>query len=275
MALPTSLLYESIRACVRACTRRVGYDVVRYHPRTPVLEQRRRLIEHYGITTVIDIGANVGQYGKELRRDIGYSGRILSFEPVPIAFEQLEALAASDPLWEVFPMAVGNTDGVMDINVSENLVSSSFLEMGDLHVAVAPESKYFATHRAKIIKLDSVFGDLMRTCQGDQRVLLKIDTQGFEKHVVEGARQVLAEMTLVQMELSLVPLYQQEEPFLLMCERMASAGYALVSLETGFADPESGRLLQVDAFFAPSLDSFAHRRASKLRNNHASAEASE
>ncbi len=255
MSRGLGIIYDAIRACVRALTRRIGYDVVRYHPRTPVLEQRRRLMQHHGIATVIDIGANVGQYGLQLRRDLGFEGRIISFEPVPAAYEQLARAAASDPKWAVYDMAVGSSDGVMDINVSENLVSSSFLEIGDLHQEVAPDSRYCGTHRATVTRLDGIFKDLVEPLLSPLGgILLKIDTQGFEKHVIEGASQVLARMSLVQMELSLVPLYEQEEPFLPMCERMAALGLGLVSLEPGFTDPLTGRLLQVDALFAPLHD---------------------
>jgi FkbM family methyltransferase len=263
-------IYDAMRSCVRAFTRRVGYDVVRYHPRTPALEQRRRLMEHHGIATVIDIGANVGQYGKQLRKDLGFEGQIISFEPVPSAYERLASAAASDPKWAVHNMAVGSSDGMMDINVSENLVSSSFLEMGELHQEVAPDSRYCGTHRTRIARLDAIFEDLVEPLSPLGRMQLKIDTQGFEKQVIEGASQVLARMSLVQMELSLVPLYAQEEPFLPMCDRMAALGFGLVSLESGFTDPLTGRLLQVDAFFAPLHDVAADAITNECRTSRGS-----
>lgn len=268
----TAALYERMRACVRACTRRMGYDIVRYHPRSPLLEQRRRLLDYFGITAVIDVGANVGQYATQLRQDLGFPGRIVSFEPLPQAFAKLALAASGDPRWDVMPLAIGNQDGNMDIHVSENLVSSSFLEMNDLHVAAAPDSRYCGSHRVSIAKLDTVFPTLMPAADRTERLLLKIDTQGFEKQVIEGAAHVLPFMTLVQMELSLVPLYRDEELLLPMCGRMSSLGYGLVSVEPGFSDPRSGRLLQVDTFFARYDDLASPFEAAVGQNPHPSPE---
>lgn len=49
--------------------------------------------------------------------------------------------------------------------------------------------------------------------------------------------------------MSLIPLYEGEATFVEMLDLMADNGYQLMSLENGFADPVSGRLLQVDGVF--------------------------
>jgi hypothetical protein len=80
-------------------------------------------------------------------------------------------------------------------------------------------------------------------------VYLKIDTQGFESKVIAGAEQVLSRIDTIQLEMSLVPLYEGELLFDEMCRLMMNKGYSLVSAEAGFSDETSGQLLQMDGIF--------------------------
>jgi hypothetical protein len=78
---------------------------------------------------------------------------------------------------------------------------------------------------------------------------MKIDTQGYESRVLQGAQGSLARIDTVQMELSLVPLYEGELLFQEMWELLRAKGYTLVAIESGFSAPASGQLLQVDGIF--------------------------
>lgn len=82
----------------------------------PISKETRslvRILDHHGIDVVLDVGANVGQYAARLRQG-GWSGRIVSFEPLPDAHATLEAAAAPDALWEVAPrMALGASTGTV------------------------------------------------------------------------------------------------------------------------------------------------------------------
>jgi len=97
---------------VHRLLRRLGLDVVRY-PSTPAppdarsVEARRNWwLANRGITFLLDVGANVGQYAR-LVRARGYSGRIISFEPLSTAFSELQRNAEGDPAWEAFNIALG------------------------------------------------------------------------------------------------------------------------------------------------------------------------
>ena len=59
----------------------------------------RGALELHGITVVLDVGANEGQYGVQLRRS-GYGGRIVSFEPGSEAHASVTACAAADEKWQ-------------------------------------------------------------------------------------------------------------------------------------------------------------------------------
>ena len=77
------------------------------------------------IDTVLDVGANIGQFAQRIRSH-GYDGRIISFEPVSSVYETLINAARSDPLWETRQLALGDCSGSKLINISKSTVYSSF-----------------------------------------------------------------------------------------------------------------------------------------------------
>jgi hypothetical protein len=79
--------------------------------------------------------------------------------------------------------------------------------------------------------------------------VLKVDAQGYERHVLAGAAATLARVAGVQLELSLVPLYEGAMSFDEGLEAMAGAGLELARLDAVFEDPRTGRLLQCDGVF--------------------------
>jgi FkbM family methyltransferase len=207
--------------------------------------RRARLFAAYGIEHVFDVGANAGQYARELRA-LGYAGHVRSFEPLSAAYAQLAAAAATDPLWEVVQVALGERDGQAELHVAGNSFSSSLREMLPLHREHAPESAYVGSEVVPVRRLDALVAE-----HGwpTARAVLKVDVQGYERQVLEGAGALLERIETVQLELSLVPLYSGEPLFAEMLAWMAAKGFALVALEPGFSEPRSGRLLQVDGIF--------------------------
>src|SRR5262245_34111160 len=96
----------------------VGYDFIKFTPKSHPLARRKQLLAYYEIDTVLDIGANSGQFGKQLRKNLAYTNRILSFEPLSAAFGRLKAKAGKDPAWEVFNFAIGDTNAKGEINIA-------------------------------------------------------------------------------------------------------------------------------------------------------------
>jgi FkbM family methyltransferase len=225
---------------------KVGYDISRFTSISHPIARRKQIFESYKIDTVLDIGANSGQFAQGLRDDINYDKSILSFEPLSSAFKLLKANAQSDSLWEVFNCALGDIEEKREINIAGNSYSSSLLSILPSHLKSAPDSQYIGKEIIKIKTLDSFFGDL---CKTGKNIYMKIDTQGFEKKVLIGAEKTLAYINTIQMEMSLVPLYEGEFLFNEMCIYMSQKGYTLIAIENGFSDMASGQLLQVDGIF--------------------------
>ncbi len=220
-----------------------GFDIRRFPSPEETGHRRAMLLQAHGIDLVIDVGANAGQYASELRR-FGYAGRILSIEPLKSAFDVLSSAAQHDPLWSVLHAAVGAEEGTATIHVAGNSVSSSLLPMLPLHEALVPTSRYAGSEQVRVTTVDVIMdGDAAR------RVFLKIDTQGFEGSVLDGARRMLQRAAGVEVEMSLVALYDGQILLPELLHRIEGQGYSLFGITPGFADSSTGRLLQVDGVF--------------------------
>lgn len=235
----------NLKEIVKRIINRTGYNIVRLRSACNPLARRKMLLDSYKINVVLDVGANSGQYAQELR-SIKYKNRILSFEPLSSAYAQLVKNRKLDASWEIFNLAMGDTDGKAIINIAGNSYSSSILKMLPAHVKSAPTSGYIGQEEIKIAKLDSLFDSL--SLEG-KNIYLKIDTQGFEKSVLKGAEKSLPLINTIQLEMSLTPLYDGEILFPEMYALLCGKGYQLVSVEPGFSDPQTGRLLQIDGIF--------------------------
>lgn len=204
------------------------------------------LLSHQ-VNLVFDVGANIGQFGRELRWQVGYRERIVSFEPMRAAHAALTRAAAGDELWEVAARAaIGAERGTVTVNIAGNSVSSSILPMLASHANAAPESRYEATEVVPLMPLDAAAPEYFRE---DSVAFLKIDTQGYESQVLQGATVTLARIVGVQLELSLIPLYGGQKLMPEMIDSMRTAGFDLWGIAPTFADPETGRMLQIDATF--------------------------
>jgi FkbM family methyltransferase len=205
-----------------------------------------QMLSVHGVDTVLDVGANTGQYAKNLR-DAGFRDRVISFEPLSEAHSQLRNAARHDPLWTVAErMAISDENGQAEIHVSANSVSSSLLPMLASHCDAEPGSAFVYSEPVTTAILDSVAWPFIVDAKA---FFIKIDVQGSEDKVLGGARLLLERAMGLQIELSLTPLYQGETLFEPMLQRLGQLDFELWTLAPGFVDKRTGRLLQVDGVF--------------------------
>ncbi|SRR6266446_1800722 len=235
-----------IKGNVRRTLRHVGVDLVRWRPQSSPEAALARMLNHHRIDTVLDVGANEGQYALSLR-ELGFGGRIISFEPLAMAHQQLQRSAVKDASWIIPPRtAIGNQDGQIRINVASNGASSSILRMLEAHQRAAPDVGYVGTEVVPISRLDRVAKEFL----GEARnIFLKVDAQGFELQVLQGAEELICRIAGAQLELSLVPLYEGQALFSELIDWMRKAGLSIWGILPGLADNSSGRLLQTDVVF--------------------------
>lgn len=237
-----------LKHIIAAVANVAGVDLVRFRSVRHAVGRRAKVMTALGIDLVIDIGANRGQFALEIRR-AGYTGRILSIEPLDEPYRQLARLAARDDRWTAIRSAVGPHAGPATIHVAANRgASSSLLAMADLHARAAPEAQYVADQQVHMAILDDLVEPQLRT---GNTLFTKVDVQGYELQVLEGGPATLGQSALVQLEMSLLPLYETAPSYRDVIQFMDVRGFQLVGLEPGFAAP-SGVLLQADGLFAAS-----------------------
>jgi len=196
---------------------------------------------------VIDVGANRGQFGLDIRRG-GYAGRIVSIEPLAASYGHLSRLTNADERWTALRSAVGPRRGPAMMHVAANSeASSSLLPMLELHARAAPEARYVADEPVQVARLDELVQPMLMEAQ---RVFTKVDVQGYELLALEGGSTTLSRSLLVQLEMSFFPLYDTAPTYRDVLEFMERRGYRLVGLEPGIAS-RTGLLLQADGLFAP------------------------
>ena len=231
---------ERAKLGVRTALQRANLSI----GRDPFSAQLVRVLQAEGVETVLDVGANVGQYAR-LLRVAGFEGLIVSVEPLRQAFAELSSRAASDPRWNALQTAVGAAPGEVTINVAANSYSSSVLAMEQAHLAADASSAYVGTEHVGVVTVQ----DLVASHGLDPaRTALKIDTQGYEDAVLQGAGDLLGAFAVVQLELSFVELYTGQALFEHLVARLSDHGLVLWNLEPGIADA-AGRLLQCDGVF--------------------------
>jgi FkbM family methyltransferase len=235
-----------MKSTIKRLFRSLGLEISRYNPAQSESAQIMKMLTVHDVNMVIDVGANVGQFGIFLR-EAGYKNRIVSFEPLLYERNQLIKASTNDPLWDVATRAaIGNVNDEIDINISSNSQSSSVLNMLETHTSAAPDSTYIGVERVPLRTLDSLALDYI-----DSHTIsfLKIDTQGYEDRVLEGANKTLDKIAGLQLELSLVPLYQDQRLYDELIGKLKSLGFNLWAITPVFIDQSSGRLLQFDATF--------------------------
>ena len=239
-----------IKKTIKKLFRKLGFDLIRYNSVSSYNARILEFFSNYKIDTVLDVGANIGQYALWLR-ECGYRHRIISFEPLSEAYSHLLINSKNDPNWIIAPrMAIGNEEGKKSINISGNSVSSSILKMTNTHIKGAPESVYISSEEVYINKLDNIWGTFLKN---KNNIFIKIDVQGYESQVLEGAINILPKIKGVQIELSLVPLYENQLLFLGMLDYITNLGFELWDISPGFRDIQSGKLLQFDGIFFRSF----------------------
>jgi FkbM family methyltransferase len=225
----------------------LGLEVRRLKNANVESQVLNNILSRAAIDVVLDVGANTGQYGDLLLR-MGFRGTVISFEAIPSVHRILARRAnAKSSSWIIAPCAaLGSQRGYVQLNIAANSVSSSVLPMRSMHLEAAPQSKYVEQQTVPVERLDELALQMLPSLG---RLLIKVDTQGYEMEVLKGAEGLLQRTAAIQLELSLVPLYEGAPKFVDMIAYVESKGFELFSLVSGFSDRRIGRLLQVDGFF--------------------------
>lgn len=226
----------------KSLARSAGFDIVRYPSRvhSPV----GCFLKTHHVETVLDVGANVGQYGHQLRTLEGFTGRIVSFEPDPHSFRLLSHRIRNDPKWTAREMALGEGESTAALHRSKLSVFNSFHDASAYGLAADETMRTVDTACVSVKPLDEIMEP------PSDRTFLKVDTQGYEAPVLRGSRQYLTGNVVgLQLELSLRALYEGEPLWTEVIALAQDLGFVPWAFIPGFCDPVSGALAEMDGIF--------------------------
>ena len=192
---------------LRRLLNRIGFDLVRTkNQHDDLTKHLSNVLRSRNIDCVFDVGANSGQYGLFLR-SIGYQGYIISFEPVSSVFGELSERSQNDEKWICCNYALGDKNEQKTLNVYKSTVFSSFLKANDYSKNIWHSLEHMEPELVNVKRLDNVWQEL--TAKLDcKNFMLKLDTQGFDNYVFEGAHNLINNISVLQSELSLIPVYE-------------------------------------------------------------------
>jgi FkbM family methyltransferase len=210
--------------------------------------KRAEILTSLGITIVFDVGANLGQFAHIVRTS-GYSGNIVSFEPMASIYQQLSESVEDDPNHICKQLALGDSEQTASINVMQQHASSSLLEPNPRIVTQAELARPMAWEEVLVTRLDTIISDVSHS---KDRIYLKIDTQGYEDRVLKGATNSFRQIYAIEIELSLAEVYKGQSTLPSIWITLEQLGYSPIWIERGYLDPVTGYMLQCDAIFLKS-----------------------
>jgi len=226
-------------------------------------EHRKRLrwLRQMGVKTIVDVGANTGQFSRFMHAFIP-EAQIYAFEPLPDCYKELLNHFTGNPKFKAFNVAVGNQSGEVTVFRNDFTPSSSLLPMAELHKENFPQTRREQAQILPIARLD----DLLNDFPLERPLLLKLDVQGFEREVILGASKILQQADVVVTELSVEFLYEGQPLFDEIYNLLLAAGFQYQGNFDQLCSPVDGRVLQMDGIF--------RRRSSMAGASPVSAEAS-
>jgi FkbM family methyltransferase len=192
------------------------------------------------VNLVLDVGANRGGFGLALRRG-GYTGAIASFEPVRASYDELEHAARRDDLWSTYQLALGDEDGEADINVT---AESEFASLGEPTAAGLSQFPgmldVIRRESVQVRTLESIWSSI---AIDRPRVYLKMDTQGYDLDVLQGAGSMLDHVVGLQTEVYVERIYDRAPLYFEAAQAIHELGFRFLR---GFPTNEYHLLEQID-----------------------------
>ncbi len=201
------------------------------------------VLRKYRVNVVIDVGANRGQYARRLRRS-GYKGLIASFEPVPDVFKRLRDAASGDPLWTVYPYALGRADTTTTMQVVPGTLSS-VLAPSQFGAARYEQLRTPIAHEVQVRRLDGLLDELTAGVAAP-RLYLKLDTQGYDVEVFQGVGDRVGEFVGMQSELALMQIYEGMPRLPEALSLYEDSGFEVTALYPVSRESDTARVLEFD-----------------------------
>lgn len=205
--------------------------------------QTIELIKQHKIDLILDVGANFGQFGTDMR-NAGYLGQIISFEPVNKCYQRLSSIA--DDKWQIENFALGDKNSKEEINISNKTVYSSILDVNEIGKSNFSNSiKVVGKQNILVKKLDDIINELVNNLN-KRRVFLKLDTQGYDNRVIRGSLQTLEQVQVLQTEISCKGIYTDTPSVPQRLEELLNLGFSITGIFPISRDKNTMEILEFD-----------------------------
>ena len=232
-------MVRAVKTYVKELLRFCGFDV----RRIPQFEPYEWLKE-MNIRTVLDIGANTGQFASQLHRLLP-GAMIYSFEPLEECYSELLKNMEHLPQFRAFNFALGDTNGQAQIYRNDYTPSSSLLSMEDIHKRAFPIAEHATPHTIEIRRMD----DIAEKLEVVEKLLVKIDVQGTEDKVIMGGQRLLSTASVLIVETCFESLYKGQLLFDGIYDLLRQRGFLYAGSEGAERNPQNGRILYCDSVF--------------------------
>ena len=208
------------------------------------LQRFGRWLHSNGVKTVLDIGANTGQFTCAITSVLP-DAEVYSFEPIADAYEKLRRKVEGRRQCHAFHCALGEASGRLQFWRNNFTKSSSLLPMTQLHKEAFPWTRESTAIMVQVETLDN-FAERISLLPS---VLMKIDVQGYELSVLKGAVRTLQSIDYIWVETSFKPLYEGQASFRDVYDFLGPYGFVYAGSPEQLISPLDGCILQEDVLF--------------------------
>jgi FkbM family methyltransferase len=204
------------------------------------MEHKAVLNRH--LSTVVDIGANRGQFALAVRAISG--AKVISFEPLPNVANIFQKVFIADPAVKLHVAAIGEKAEKKFIHLSARDDSSSLLEIGEAQSDFFPGTHEVGTLEVEVGRLDGFISkeEIVRPA------MLKLDVQGFELQALEGCKTLIGNFDYIYCECSFIELYNTQKLVGEVIDYLHALGFTLAGIYNPYYD-YNGNCIQADFLF--------------------------
>jgi len=221
---------------VRKIINLLGYEIKK---------KRKNFFLKNKIDLIIDVGAHRGEFAFNILNE-NFQGKIISFEPQSQIYKALLKNSIKFNNWHVHERCgIGKTNKNLILNIMNETTCSSFFVPTKNLLSIDPNAKIIKKEKTKIFSLNNLFS---KNYKIKKKTFLKIDTQGYDRFVIDGASKILKKILYVQMELAIEPLYKNETKYERMIQYMEKRGFIIWNLG-GVIENLEGKSMSFDIIF--------------------------
>lgn len=207
-----------------------------------LINENRWLVD-YNFKTIIDIGANEGQFAHKMRI-LFPEALIISFEPIPLEFTKLKNSFKDDSKFIAFNVGLGDKEGAADFWLNEYTPSSSLLKMKK-HLDHFSHARNQSSIRVELKRLDQC----LDSKKIEKPYIVKIDVQGYEEFVIKGGKEIIAGAEIVIVEVSYEELYEGNVMFDAIYTLLKNFGFNFSGNYEQLHSQFNNKIMQADAIF--------------------------